>query len=295
MKTLKSRDTYFSEMYEGQEFEKHLNKSEIFDINGNLIEIKSFDAMGELVDREVRTYEGKNLIRREAHQLSVKQISVTEYNYNQDNLVIEEIEHFDGGAFFRHSYTYNESNQILEIRTSDESNQFLGREVFSYENSQHIIEKYDEQDICFEKKVTILDEQGRMIEKITTDYYADDEAKDEVTSIAVYQYEKNNLVLERVERFGVKVFEKTNEYDVSDNLVSSTVFNHEVDFEVKVAYKYNSRNMQIGEIEYHGSTPVFSQKTNYDANNNPIELIEEHLVVDGIVKTYKVEYINKYY
>ena len=43
MKQLQLRETYYSEIYEGREIDKHLGRIEKYDENENLVEIKSID------------------------------------------------------------------------------------------------------------------------------------------------------------------------------------------------------------------------------------------------------------
>ena len=292
MKKLKSRKTYYSELFQGQELGKYLGLEEYFDQNKNLIEIKTIGEDGEIVVSETREYEGDKIKMLVVQDFETNHIQKSGYFY-AENLLIGEIEYFENESFIKSSISYNSEKKIWEIHKTDESDHNVGKLIYGYDGNTQTIEEYDEEKNLYKKEIILKDSFGNEIENKKIEYFSEEE---EVATTTKNLYDSNNrLITEETERLGRVLFKQTNTYDSFGNLINSEIFNNEIDYLVTIISTYSSQNLLISEIVLNDSKQVYKSVVSYDSNQNPIEKIMDELEIDDFKKVYKEEIINEYW
>ncbi|MFT6337419.1 MAG: hypothetical protein ACJATI_004182 [Halioglobus sp.] len=293
MKLIKKVSTYYSEFYGNQEYDKYLGVEEFFDVNGDPIETKCMDKEGQVLAIEIREYFERDPTSLEIDNFESNQKQLTEYKYSS-GFLMEEIEHFQNGTYFKTSYQYDQLKNIEEIQQTDENDQVLGRTLFEYAFDQKVELEYDENDTLFVKIITKFDDNNREVEIERIDYYPEGNEDREITTTTVNTYARGNLVSEEIERFGNLILDFKNQYDTHNNLISCIINNIEVDYETKLIYTHNSHNQETTETEYHDLKKVYTKEMSYDSHHSIIEIIEKTLVQDDFLKIYRQEFTIEY-
>lgn len=296
MKVLKSRKITHSEIYEDQEFEKHLSSEETYDDLGNLVEIRKYDMEGNGIALIERVYEGKNLVSEKNHNLQQDYTEYRTYKYTND-IITEEIEHFENGTFFKTSSHFDEHDRVALIITSDENDAMISKREFEYESMNKTESKYDEEEMLVEKKTTHFDQDQNETRVEFIQYFPHEprEVDQVVTTIYELEYVQNNAVSEKVERDDKIISSKKMEYDSLGNVISILAEDHNLSRPRNIKINYNGIQKVELETEHQGEKLIFSQSYKYDAQAQITERLSTFLNEADLYITRKQVIENEYY
>lgn len=162
-------------------FNKILN---YYDENDNLILYQKY-ILGEpetLLEEEYYTYENGLLISMEKRH---DDIYVTEYKYNADKNILEELCYKNGGISGRFEYRYDENGVLLQKEHyEDNVNDYTV--IYEYDEQGRVIREYSDE---FEEwKRYVYDEKGNISQESSG-------RGSKSSSVMMYTYDENNRII----------------------------------------------------------------------------------------------------
>lgn len=297
MKILKSKEVYFYQIHEGEVFDRHLGLKEVYDPKGLLTYSETYDLAGNVNVEESRSYKNGQLSEITVVDYLNHTEQRTEYIYDGDKIT-NEIEHFEGGRFVKSQISYDEKGRVEEITKLDEDSLFLGKTTFDYHHLTKEVNEYDDMNFLFSKVTSNYNERGNEVESIHIEYYDDSYPKSDReinTTVERIFDENNNLLSEEGRRGDLVFYRRKCEYDSQNNLISTEIFNHDVNYLLVLKYKYNSLNKAVEETEYRNDQKVFTKSVKYDADGHLIEESLTQTLVDGYQQVRTKEVIHTFH
>lgn len=293
MVKLRRRENYYSELLDGLEYDRHLALLEVFNENQDVVRSEFYDEDGVMLRLEEREYRGVNLVEICVHDLEIDHVDKASYTYKGD-LLVEEIEHFQHGEYYKRILKYDSEGRLTEIIKTDEKGTFLGRSTCIYESLNKIEKAYDDDGILYEEILTTYDADGNEVEIMEIEHFSEDFVNREIKTTTLGAYHDSKLVKQEVRRYGNLIFSAMNEYDSLGNLVKRIVENSEVDYVITSVAKYNTHGYLVSEIICHDEHEVLSKTLRYDLQGGVLETIETLVDEDGLSYTERIVCVNEY-
>ncbi len=112
-----------------------------FDENGNILLDIRLNNKGNELQRVVNKYDGKNRLVETAEFYSGKMTKKQEFKYNNQDLVVEVIQHNpDGSSFTQSKYQYDKNGSLIEERWSEGQSQEFSHKQSSYNDEGNVME-----------------------------------------------------------------------------------------------------------------------------------------------------------
>ncbi len=239
----------------------------VFDENGNIIEVISYDSAGRRVERTTYIYDKNG-----------NEIEVIDYYYDYSVELLSR----------KRTFKYDEDENIIEEIWYDPS--IAGQYIYKYNEEGNMIEKvwYNPDGGIIEKKAYKYDENSNMIKEI--EYDSDGKSDITVTN----KYDQNGNVIEKIEYDSDGKLYNTVTYknDKNGNMIEGNWLDAEGNIQEKVSYKYNIKG-QVVELSWYGPEDGSTEKYSYEYNENGHVIEYSRYDSDGSLNnknTYKYEY-----
>ncbi|MCC7231557.1 MAG: hypothetical protein IT242_01330 [Bacteroidia bacterium] len=123
--------------------EEYLEMQAEMDEQGNVVTESKFNAEGELEERNSYTWNSSGKLM--SHELYYAVDDVTEHRVltrDDKDRLISEVKYYGEDAGEKTEYSYDDKDNISEIKFYDEEGDFSAREVYSYSKNGSVSEKY---------------------------------------------------------------------------------------------------------------------------------------------------------
>ena len=236
-----------------------------FDKRGNEVALYTYDALGNLMDWEIKTFNKADSLTYQKFSYVI--FSTRHYrerfnSYNDKNLLVErkDIDHYGSKVSL---YFYNEADNIIKEEDYYKDKLFYTA-LYTYDAKGKLLEKKEKEKNPKKHSITIYeyDTLGNLI-RIT------EKEKGEKPHILTNRiYENNTLIKEYDDHSYVLYTYKEGKLIETESYYTGIGIDYIIDR--KVITKYNEKGQIIEKLEYQGN--ILEQETNYFYDENGKEI-----------------------
>lgn len=206
-----------------------------FTQDGELVCETEYDPAGEVVQKQVNTYNDRGKITR--HELYNEGVlaETIDFAYNEKGLVATEYREFEEGYPLKTIYSYDDQNRIAEKRIEDSEGELERRETFEYheEWKDKVTRKviFDEEDEMTQEEITEFEQRNGEVKTkslLTIDHamnitrktiFFDAKSREDNIAYVVYNEKDKALELFRIvhDEQGREVEERSESVNPSEN------------------------------------------------------------------------------
>ncbi len=267
MSLLKNKKIY-EQQFDGEEVvEEFLQREEIFDQKGRLLQTIIYSEIGEVISYEDRMYELGDLIKVVTKSESPGDNSMLEERWSKQ-VMIESTQWYNEMQYLKTIFEYNSDKQLLRQYTVDEEGNSHGEILFQYTRGEILEEEFDENNILVRRAVSTLDQHENPI-LISTQVFGEDEI---VEDIRIIEYKDRESVSNlTIHQYGKLAFESINTYNDQNELIENLEIDHFG--EKKIRTRFQSDEKRLTDREEVEINEELSQVTisKYDEAGESIE------------------------
>lgn len=291
---MKEKETYLSRIVDETEVEKYLSQREKFNDSNQLIEVRRFDHIGNVILQENRMYDGKHLTQLTTNDFEVDLQTKSTFKYEGD-LLAAETEHLSEGTFVTTEYKYDKQERILSIRKIDEEGSVLSQELTSYEGRTSLKQYIDDEEFIFRQEEEEMDENDWIISRVSQEFFLNNKSEEEEQeTIEKFEYDANYLVLKHeMHRYDKLIFTAEAICSKKDLLTKNTEWDIETDVTTVYEYFHDHKDNLIKEIWTEGEQQVYCCEIFYDQNGEISRVDTTKLEMDNYWVKYRENFVVK--